>query len=702
MPAERKRIPTNELPLSRWRMLLAIDPRSLALFRILLACAILYDLAYRSLDLAAMYGPDGVLPIETAKFFAGFGGWSLHYLHDSLAFQSGLFVVAALFAMALLVGYRTRLATVGSWVMLASLHSRMPVLVNGGDVLLACLLFWGMLLPLGCRWSLDVLAGRTSRLTRPIATVPAAAILLQVFMMYFFTGFAKFNHVWLSGEALHNALSYEVFVRPLGRWLLDYPLLLSVMTYGTLAGELICPLLLLFPWGNRYTRAIALAFFVLLHIGIELTMTVAMFSLAGTVGLTLFLPREFWRLRWLRLTGLWLRRVSPAAFTNRREARPPGRLVRVCSSPWLIAARNVACITLVAYLFVWNLSLISLIRYFKGAPMAPLGVPLSEVEAYAGPPREAGPPVVRDPGPLLQGGYAFIQFTQPLARATHLEQRWDMFSHPPDADYRFVARARLRDGSVVDVLRGGAAVDTSDLERLSPAATNVRWMLLYIGLTSDGHAVYAQDVAEYLRREWNRTHDDQRKVENLELLLLQHVPGGGRAFNERLIAEIGPRPNQRAIWGPDGEYLGSGPQRYGLRHGHWIEFEEVDGLRLRSEGVYERGIPVGLWWSWYENGQKLSEGRYTSGVRDGRWQVWKDGVWTYWHPNGAKREEQSWKNGIAEGPWTLWNPDGSLAQQLMYKNDQLDGRQVIYEADGAVRIELYRNGQPVDFHLQGA
>ena len=136
------------------------------------------------------------------------------------------------------------------------------------------------------------------------------------------------------------------------------------------------------------------------------------------------------------------------------------------------------------------------------------------------------------------------------------------------------------------------------------------------------------------------------------------------------------------------------------RDGRWIELEEEDGLRFRSEGVYELGVPVGLWTSWYESGQMLSEGRYTSGFRDGRRQAWKDGLWTYWHENGNKREEQSWKDGLADGPWTLWNADGSLSQQLLYKDDQLDGRQVIYEAGGAVRVELYRNGQPIGFDLQ--
>jgi hypothetical protein len=70
-------------------------------------------------------------------------------------FQALLFGVAALAALGLLVGYRTRLMTIVVWVLLLSLHMRNP-LVNGAESpMLRMLLFWGMLLPLGAYWSVD-------------------------------------------------------------------------------------------------------------------------------------------------------------------------------------------------------------------------------------------------------------------------------------------------------------------------------------------------------------------------------------------------------------------------------------------------------------------------------------------------------------------------------------------------------------------
>jgi antitoxin component YwqK of YwqJK toxin-antitoxin module len=145
------------------------------------------------------------------------------------------------------------------------------------------------------------------------------------------------------------------------------------------------------------------------------------------------------------------------------------------------------------------------------------------------------------------------------------------------------------------------------------------------------------------------------------------------------------------VWGPDGERLAEGPQRYGLRHGRWTVWELEDGKRFRREGRYVMGVAQDLWTYWYENGQMASRGR----LRDGQ----RDGGWTYWYENGAKMQSGACHADLEQGPWTYWNPDGSLSGEATYKDGELDGRQVFYEADGAMRIEQYRNGEPVDLSL---
>ena len=136
--------------LSKLRALFGIDSRSLALFRMAAGTLLLIDLSIRCGDLTAMYSDQGVLPIAAVRQqLAGTWYWSLHFLHGSSVFQAALFVVAAILAIALLFGFYTRIATIGSWIMLASIYTRAPYAVNGGDTLLVILLFLEHVPPFG-------------------------------------------------------------------------------------------------------------------------------------------------------------------------------------------------------------------------------------------------------------------------------------------------------------------------------------------------------------------------------------------------------------------------------------------------------------------------------------------------------------------------------------------------------------------------
>src|SRR5689334_4327307 len=105
--------------------LFGIDLRSLALFRMGLALLILFDLIFRSFSLRTFYTDWGVLPrYVLLEKFVGIGHLSLHLINGTTIFQVILFLIAGLFALALLVGYRTQWATFFSWLLLLSLHSR--------------------------------------------------------------------------------------------------------------------------------------------------------------------------------------------------------------------------------------------------------------------------------------------------------------------------------------------------------------------------------------------------------------------------------------------------------------------------------------------------------------------------------------------------------------------------------------------------
>jgi len=98
-----------------------VDPRALAALRISLAALLLLDLALRARDLATFYSDVGVFPRSAlAHHYPAMGSVSIHAISGAVWVQALLFLVAAAFATAFFVGYRTRLATLASLVLLVS------------------------------------------------------------------------------------------------------------------------------------------------------------------------------------------------------------------------------------------------------------------------------------------------------------------------------------------------------------------------------------------------------------------------------------------------------------------------------------------------------------------------------------------------------------------------------------------------------
>ena len=177
------------------RRLFSIDLRSLAAFRMALGVLLLADLVMRAQDLSAHYTDWGVLPrdILSAHFLSPLR-FSLHLVTGSFSGQVFIFLLAGVFALALLVGFCTPLVTCASWLLLLSVQARNPSVLNAGDALLHLLLFWGMFVPLGARYSLDSLIRRgadRSPLPTSLSSMGTAALLLQVCLVYWGTAALK-------------------------------------------------------------------------------------------------------------------------------------------------------------------------------------------------------------------------------------------------------------------------------------------------------------------------------------------------------------------------------------------------------------------------------------------------------------------------------------------------------------------------------
>ena len=275
-----------DAPPGRWargklRELWGIDLRSLALLRIGLGASVLADVAMRAFDLVGLYTDRGVLPRALVLAMDGPGVYlSAHYWASANPLlQGALFATTACCAVALLAGWRTRLATLACWYLVASVQIRQPLGYMGGDSILRLLLFWGLFLPLGARFSLDETRGRVPPRPDPFVSGATVAVLLQVCLIYWATGIRKTGELWWSGQALFYALHQDEYATALGVRLRDYPSLLEPMTYGTLGLELFGPFLAFVPIYTGAFRIATVAVFWAFHAGLAATMNIGLFPL---------------------------------------------------------------------------------------------------------------------------------------------------------------------------------------------------------------------------------------------------------------------------------------------------------------------------------------------------------------------------------------------------------------------------------------
>ena len=197
---------------SKLEELFGFDLRSLALFRIGLALIIIAELIIRAGDLTAHYSDAGVVPRTLLKEISSPFYWSINSISGEPFVQGLVFLFAGLIAIALLVGYRTRLATIAMWALIISIHNRNPVLIFAADHVLRALLFWAMFLPLGANYSIDsALNSSTEKLPKRIVSAATLAFMIQMVLIY--AGSAAFKTKselwWPDGDAVYYALSFD-------------------------------------------------------------------------------------------------------------------------------------------------------------------------------------------------------------------------------------------------------------------------------------------------------------------------------------------------------------------------------------------------------------------------------------------------------------------------------------------------------------
>jgi hypothetical protein len=311
--------PSPPAPSGLWPKLVALygsaDPRSLAALRVALGALLFFDVALKWSDVEAHYSNTGWL----TNHFALFRPMSDHLFSVYFAFGSPnevklLMLAHLLVCLLLTVGYRTKLMQLLALLLTTSLDSRNLLIESGGAVVLNILLTWTLFLPLGQRFSIDSVRASLrqrkettaqslndradpGRARAPVRSLAVTALLLQWVTIYGLNAVQKTGPEWRDGTAVHYFLQQEGLLTWLGAWLHRVlPLgAIELLTFGTLAIELLLPLLLLAPVKSPLLRLVAFGLALLLHGSIDAVLQLGSFSWAMVVAFFAFVPAEAWR-----------------------------------------------------------------------------------------------------------------------------------------------------------------------------------------------------------------------------------------------------------------------------------------------------------------------------------------------------------------------------------------------------------------------
>ena len=276
----------------------SLDSRSLALFRVYVAVILLVNFLCTRLPFFDLFhSKNGFLTfkslINSDRFFSQ--TTSLNFIYPGDGFQIFLFGLAILCAVLLLIGYRTGWALFGSWILLASIHAKNPLIINSGDTLLVLILFWSLLLPLNSHFSVDKALAEKEDKPFNEFSIASFCLIGQMLMLYIFAGASKTNAVWRDGSAVYYSLMLDNFRTQWGDIILQYPELMKYLSHFTYYFfETAMPWIFVFLAWWWPIRLLLLTMMIGFHLSLSLFLELGLFAWIAMSGWLVLLPAEFW------------------------------------------------------------------------------------------------------------------------------------------------------------------------------------------------------------------------------------------------------------------------------------------------------------------------------------------------------------------------------------------------------------------------
>lgn len=236
-------------------------------------------------DLHPLFGPHGVEPQQLPGGYQ----WGVFAIWASDRALTIGWVVLLVSAIALTIGWHSRLAALAVFVLILSFEHRNLWVFNSGDLAMRIEALILALSPCGAALSLDQ-RRRTGRFwsAQQRSRWPLRLMQVQLSLIYLASAQAKLSGTaWPQGTAVSYALRLpDMSLISLPQWMTTSSLLMNLATWAILFVELSIGILV---WHNRL-RPWVLAVGVVMHTVIMMTIAVGFFTLAVFVLYLAFVP----------------------------------------------------------------------------------------------------------------------------------------------------------------------------------------------------------------------------------------------------------------------------------------------------------------------------------------------------------------------------------------------------------------------------
>ncbi|MCT7657400.1 HTTM domain-containing protein [Mycobacterium deserti] len=239
-------------------------------------------------DLFEVFGEEGVAPQPSRLDYQ----WTVLEIwrgDTALSISWALLLVSAL---ALTVGWHSRVAAVLMFVLLQSFVRRGVYIVNAGDAILIIVALILALCSCGAALSLDQRRRTGSFWSAQTRSVwPVRLLQVQLSVIYLVSVQAKLTgKTWLEGSAVFYAWRSDGrwATWPAPEWLASNAIAVNALTWATLLIELALAVLV---W-NRRLRLPVLIAGVVMHLAIMINLNIAFFSVAMFVLYVAFVPAD--------------------------------------------------------------------------------------------------------------------------------------------------------------------------------------------------------------------------------------------------------------------------------------------------------------------------------------------------------------------------------------------------------------------------